>query len=58
MAQNAETSSGVLKNGEHIEKETFVEPIWHQSFFSELKGYLARLFSKRLSVSLVFPFII
>ena len=41
-------------------RKAFFKPIWHQSFcfFSELKGYLAKLFLKRLSVSLVFTFII
>ena len=33
-------------------RKAFVESIWHWSFFSELKGYLAKLFLKRLSVSI------
>ena len=47
-----------MKIGESIENEKILLNLSDfKVFFSELKGYLAKLFSKRLPVWLVFTFI-
>ena len=49
--QNAETLSAFLKRDEYIDNEKLLWNLYGtEVFFSELKGYLAKLFSKRLSI--------
>ena len=57
--QNTKTSTTFLKRSEYLEnKELLLNLSYIKPSFSELKGYLANPYSKRLSVSLVFTFII
>ena len=54
--QNTKTSAAFLKRNESIENGKLLLNL-SDKFFSELKGYLVKLFSKRLLVSLVFAFV-
>ena len=54
--QNTKTSAAFLKRDESTENGKLLLNL-SDKFFSELKGYLVKLFSKRLSVSLVFAFV-
>lgn len=55
--QNATTSTTFLKKGEYLENEKFLLSLSDIKvyFFLELKAFLAKLFSKRLSVSKDIP---
>ena len=50
---NTKTSEAFLKRGESIENEKLLLNLSDIKVFSELKGYLAKLLSKGLSVLLV-----
>ena len=52
--QNTKTLATFLKRGESIENKKFLLTYLTSKIFLELKGYLAKLFSNRVSVLLVF----